>query len=89
MHEATASRDRRTATSKDVPGQGKRSKQRTDHHLIREAIVRDLTNEERLLVLLRYAEGMTWAEVAEVLGVAADRAEVFHSEIVAKLRLKC
>ena len=53
---------------------------------IREAIVQMLTSEQRLLILLRHAERMSWAEIGEVLGLSADRVEQLHAQAVTCLR---
>ena len=52
---------------------------------IRDAILRDLTATERLLVVLRYAEGLTIQEIAEVLGRPVQEVERRIDRVIALL----
>lgn len=52
---------------------------------IRDAILRDLTATERLLVVLRFAEGLTVHEIAEVLGRPTQEVERRIDRVIALL----
>ena len=53
---------------------------------LRRAIARDLDQEDRLLVVLRYAERMSFREIALVLGMPTEQAE--HRLAVIEHRLQ-
>lgn len=53
--------------------------------VIRDAILRDLTPSERLLVVLRYAEGLTLAEISAVLNMSQSQIEARIERIIALL----
>lgn len=42
---------------------------------LRDTIARDLTSDDRLIVVLRYAERMTFREIALVLGMTTEQVE--------------
>ncbi len=53
---------------------------------VRDAIVSHLDDTERLLVVLWYAEGLSAAEIGEVLGMPAALVEATHAEVLGRLR---
>jgi DNA-directed RNA polymerase specialized sigma24 family protein len=74
-----------------------RAEQATDRHAgagvdlplapsIKTAIMRSLTHEQRLLLVLWYVEAMAPSEIAAVMGMAETRVHQVHDSIVALLR---
>ncbi|HVZ92937.1 MAG TPA: hypothetical protein VG797_00350 [Phycisphaerales bacterium] len=53
---------------------------------VREAMMRDLSHEERLLMILWHAEKMTRAEIAAVLHTTAEQVVNMHDMIIERLR---
>lgn len=53
--------------------------------MLRRAVLRDLTGEERLLLVLRYAEGLSLPETAETLQMTTDEVRRMHEQIVSRL----
>lgn len=53
---------------------------------IRDAIIQDLSPEERLLLMLWYGEGMTPDEIGEVLNLSGSRVLESHDRVVERLR---
>lgn len=52
---------------------------------LREAIVRDLSAQDRLFLVLAYAERMSPAEIAVTLDLAPSQVEVIRDRIVREL----
>lgn len=52
---------------------------------LRHAIVKDLTMQDRLLLVLAYAEGMSPEEIAVTLDIAPSQVEVIRERIVSQL----
>lgn len=50
--------------------------------------VRDLAERDRIIVALYYFEGLTLAEIGQVLGVTESRVSQLHTRIAAALRAK-
>lgn len=55
------------------------------HHLLKDAVNR-LPERDKLVVTLYYFEGLTLAEIGEVLGVTESRVSQIHSKLVLSLR---
>lgn len=53
---------------------------------IKAAIMRSLSHEQRLLLVLWYVEAMSAPEIAAVMGMAEGRVRQLHDSIVALLR---
>lgn len=53
---------------------------------IKAAIMRSLSHEQRLLLVLWYVEAMTADEIAAVLGTSETRVHQLHESIVSQLR---
>ncbi|HVT79786.1 MAG TPA: sigma-70 family RNA polymerase sigma factor [Phycisphaerae bacterium] len=53
---------------------------------VRDLFLRELTRQERHLMLLYYYEDMTMREIGQVLGLSGTRVSQIHSDIVARLR---
>ena len=78
---ATRSRARRSAGDED-PGQ---MLDQATRDLIKRAILSELTLAERLLLVLRYAEGMSLAEVASTMQISVDEATRSLERIVGRI----
>ncbi len=52
---------------------------------LRRAIVKDLSMQERLLLVLTYAEGMSRTEIAAVLDLAVSQVDVLRERIEGRL----
>ncbi|MCA9312196.1 MAG: hypothetical protein KDA21_13365 [Phycisphaerales bacterium] len=59
---------------------------RLSREQIRSTMLRQLTREEQVLLILWYAERMEPAEIAEVLGSTPDRVQIIHDHAIAQLR---
>ncbi len=57
-----------------------------DRDRVRAAIVHDLTETERLLLLLWYAEGMNLEEIGMTIGLTVPQVAALHARVVARLR---
>ena len=55
-------------------------------HLLRNAMLKSLSGVQRLIILLRYAEQMTDAEIALAVDMTAEQVERHHAEAVRILR---
>jgi len=54
--------------------------------VLKSAILRELSDAERLLIILWYAERMTPEEIAQCLDLTPAQVEKHHEEIMARLR---
>jgi len=54
---------------------------------IREVLTRDLDSNERLLVVLRFAERMTFCEIGIVLGMTSEQAEAKLDSLVGRMQM--
>lgn len=54
--------------------------------LLRNAMLKSLSGAQRLIILLRYAEQMTVAEIALAVDMTADQVERHHDDAVRLLR---
>lgn len=54
---------------------------------LRRMIISDLSMQERLLIVLAYAERMSPAEIGSVLNIAPKQVEAIRESIVARLGL--
>ena len=54
--------------------------------LLRATVLRRLSREEQLLLVLWYAERMTPAEIAAVLAITVERVRSLHDRIVSTLQ---
>ena len=54
--------------------------------LLRNAMLKSLSGVQRLIILLRYAEQMTDAEIAVAVDMTAEQVERHHDEAVRLLR---
>ena len=59
---------------------------RATRQRLRDAIARDLDPDDRLLIVLRYAEGMTHIEIGLVMGMAAEQVERRLDALESRLR---
>lgn len=55
---------------------------------LRDALIRDLSREERLVVLLYYCEELKMHEIGKVLGLSEARVSQIHKNIMARLRAR-
>ena len=53
---------------------------------VKEIFLRELTRNERLILMLYYYEEMTMREIGETLGISGTRVSQMHSEIIERLR---
>ncbi len=58
----------------------------TERDRVRAAIVHDLTETERLLLLLWYAERMSPEEIGSTLGLSLQRVVALHARVIGRLR---
>lgn len=54
--------------------------------LLRNAMLKSLSGAQRLIILLRYAEQMTDAEIAGAVDMTAEQVERHHDEAIRILR---
>lgn len=54
---------------------------------LRHAIANDLSPDDRLLIVLRFAERMTHREIALVMGIAAEQVEQRLDAIESRIRV--
>jgi len=52
---------------------------------LRACFLRDLSEAERLLVILWYVERMTPDEIGQTLGMAPTRVEALHEEVLGRM----
>jgi RNA polymerase sigma factor for flagellar operon FliA len=55
---------------------------------VKELFLRELTRNERLILMLYYYEEMTMREIGETLGISGTRVSQMHTEIIHRLREK-
>jgi len=55
-------------------------------HLLRNAMLKSLSGVQRLIILLRYAEQMTDAEIALAVDMTAEQVQRHHDQAVSILR---
>lgn len=59
---------------------------RVQLELVKELFLKELTRNERLVMILYYYEDMTMREVGETLGISGTRVSQMHTEIIERLR---
>lgn len=53
-----------------------------------DSMTRNLSREERFIIILQYCEGCTQREIANAIGVSASRVSQMHDSILARLRAR-
>lgn len=71
--------------SNSAPDSQPQSTPRAVRDRLREAIVKDLSAQDRLFLVLAYAERMSPAEIAVTLDMAPSQVEVIRDRIVREL----
>ena len=56
------------------------------HRDLRELFMKELTKNERLVMMLYYYDELTMREIGDVMGISGTRVSQMHSEIIARLR---
>lgn len=60
--------------------------EKVSRHMFTEYMTRGLNREERLVLVLYYYEGLTMAEIGQVLNLSESRVSQIHKDVIERLR---